>query len=74
VNTKKGDKMLGDYQLVAPTSDVNLHQWSRIQDWLIHPKIEDLKSRPDFTREEFIEFCKSRFAVIRDKLLSQLGY
>ncbi len=74
VNTKKGEKMLGDYRLVATESDVTSAQWGRIQDWLIHPKIEQLRTRTDLTREEFVEFCSSRFAVIRDRLLTQLGY
>lgn len=74
VNTKKIDKMLGDYKLIANTQDVSIGQWSRIQEWLIHPQVEDLKYRGDFTKNEFIEFCSMRFSVIKERLLSQLGY
>ena len=74
VNSKKLEKMLGDYKLVASDADVSGAQWNRIQEWLIHPQVEDLRHRDDLTKQEFIEFCSARFEVIKRKLLSQLGY
>jgi hypothetical protein len=74
VNSKKLDKMLGDYKLIASEEDVSDAQWSRIQEWLIHPQVEELRHRADLTKQEFIEFCSARFEVIKQKLLSQLGY
>lgn len=74
VNSKKLERMLGDYKLRATEEDVSAAQWTRIQEWLVHPKVEDLVHRNDFTKEEFIEFCSARFAVLKSKLLSQLGY
>ena len=74
VNSKKLDKMLGDYKLIASEEDVSDAQWIRIQEWLIHPQVEELRHRSDLTKQEFIEFCTARFEVIKQKLLSQLGY
>jgi hypothetical protein len=74
VNSKKLDKMLGDYKLIASEEDVTDAQWGRIQEWLIHPQVEELRHRSDLTKQEFIEFCTARFEVIKQKLLSQLGY
>lgn len=74
VNTKKSDTMLGDYKLVAPESEVSANQWQRIQEWLIYPKIEEIKFRNSLTREDFIKFCSLRFKAIRDRVLMQLGY
>ena len=66
--------MLGDYKLIASEVDVSGAQWKRIQEWLIHPQVEEIRHRNDFTKQEFIEFCSARFEVIKNKLLSQLGY
>ena len=74
VNSKKLEKMLGDYKLIASEVDVSGAQWKRIQEWLIHPQVEEIRHRNDLTKQEFIEFCSARFEVIKDKLLSQLGY
>lgn len=74
VNSKKLDKMLGDYKLIASEEDVSVAQWNRIQEWLIHPQVEELRHRTELTKQEFIEFCSARFEVIKERLLVQLGY
>jgi hypothetical protein len=74
VNTKKGEKMLGDYKAETGFKEVTEFQWQRIQEWLINPEVEELKYRPNFTKHDFLDFCTSRFEVIKKQLLVQLGY
>jgi vacuolar-type H+-ATPase subunit F/Vma7 len=74
VNTMKLDVMLGDFKNSSKGSEVTDAEWSRIQEWLINPSVQDIKHRADFTKEEFIAFCDGRFVSLKSKLLSQLGY
>ena len=73
LNSEKQEKMLGDFKDLNPPT-VTADEWSRVQKWVISPKIETIKYRDDFTKQEFIDFCSARFKVIRDKVLSNLGY
>ena len=74
VNTKKLEKMLGDFKAITPEEEVSAVQWGRIQDWLIYPKVEEVLQRSDFTKQEFISFCQERFKHIKALLLTNLGY
>ena len=74
VNSTKLDVMLGDFKASPKGSEVTAAEWSRIQEWLISPNVEDIKHRADFTKEEFVEFCNGRFVSLKSKLLTQLGY
>ncbi len=74
VNTKKLEKMLGDFKAITPESEVSTSQWTRIQEWLIHPQVEEVLQRNDLTKAEFIEFCEERFKRIKSRLLANLGY
>ena len=74
VNTKKLEKMLGDFKAITPESEVSTAQWTRIQEWLIHPQVEDVLQRNDLTKAEFVEFCEERFKRIKSRLLANLGY
>jgi hypothetical protein len=65
--------MLGDFKSTNPAT-VTAAQWKRVQEWVISPNIDELKYRDDFTKQEFIDFCSGRFAIIRDQLLKNLGY
>jgi uncharacterized protein with ParB-like and HNH nuclease domain len=73
INSEKSDKMLGDFKSTNPAT-VTAAQWKRVQEWVISPNIDELKYRDDFTKQEFIDFCSGRFAIIRDQLLKNLGY
>jgi hypothetical protein len=74
VNTKKLEKMLGDFKAITPEAEVSTAQWTRIQEWLIHPQVEDVLQRNDLTKAEFVEFCEERFKRIKSRLLANLGY
>lgn len=74
VNTKKGEKMLGDFKAITPETEVSTAQWGRIQEWLIHPQVEEVLQRDDLTKQEFVAFCEERFKRIKAKLLANLGY
>jgi hypothetical protein len=66
--------MLGDFKAITPEEEVSTAQWSRIQDWLIHPKVEEVLQRDDLTKAEFVDFCEGRFKRIKSRLLANLGY
>ena len=74
VNTKKLEKMLGDFKVITPEAEVSTAQWNRIQEWLIYPQVEDVLQRDDLTKAEFIVFCEERFKRIKSRLLANLGY
>ena len=74
VNTKKLEKMLGDFKVITPEAEVSIAQWKRIQEWLIYPQVEDVLQRDDLTKAEFIIFCEERFKRIKSRLLANLGY
>ena len=74
VNTKKSEKMLGDFKLATTEEEVSSAQWIRIQEWLIYPEVEKVVQRNDLTKEQFIAFCEERFKQIKTRLLTNLGY
>ena len=74
VNTKKQDVMLGDFKKSPKGNEVSGSEWQRIQEWLIIPQVDQIASRPDFTKQEFIDFCNMRFTKLKEQLLGQLGY
>ena len=74
VNSKKLEKMLGDFKKIANVEEVTPAQWSRIQEWLIYPQVEEILQRSDLTKAEFIDFCEDRFKRIKAQLLRNLGY
>ena len=74
VNSKKLEKMVGDFKKIANVEEVTPAQWSRIQEWLIYPQVEEILQRADLTKAEFIVFCEDRFKRIKAQLLTNLGY
>ena len=59
---------------ITPEAEVSTAQWARIQEWLIHPQVEEVLQRNDLTKVEFVKFCEDRFKRIKSRLLANLGY
>lgn len=71
LNRIKKENLLGDYLAENPES-LTPAEKSRVQSYLISPKIEDISGDKTVSEDYFKEFCKSRAVAMMDHIASQL--
>jgi hypothetical protein len=73
INQTKGSTMLGDYKLDRGAG-LDSRTWVKIQKLVIWPEVEELKFEKSLTKETYLEFCKSRFNILKRIILNEVGF
>ena len=73
INQTKGSTMLGDYKLDGGAG-LDSRTWVKIQKLVIWPEVEELKFEKSLTKETYLEFCKSRFNILKRIILNEVGF
>jgi hypothetical protein len=73
INQTKGSTMLGDYKL-GKGAGADEKTWERIQKFVIWPQVEDLQFEKTLDKEAYVQFCKSRFGVLKRTILKEVGF
>ena len=72
INEKKGDMMLGDYIAIQETPLTN-EKLAQLDSYVITELAKDLQWADDFERDQYLGFCRRRFAVQVEELLKTLS-